>query len=111
NVTEVKKQVDFKYFGDGGERTSVWSAHRPASGEVYDTVKPLATLLSKYATEYDTWKAKADEAVASIRRDEGIDVDDMHFAGNNGKFAVFPHQLDTQRYLRKPKPPEFAVLD
>lgn len=86
-------------------------ATRPDSSVILNIVKPIALIFGKYAQNYEAFEAEAEEAIKSIERDPGIDVDDIHFAGSNKDFKVFPHQLDTHRYLRKPKPPKFAVLD
>lgn len=84
---------------------------RPNSNELLNTVKPIAIMFGKYAQNYEALEAEAEEAIKSIEYDPGVDVDDIHFAGSKDSFAVFPHQLDTHRYLRKPQPPKFAVLD
>lgn len=84
---------------------------RPDSSVILNIVKPISILFGKYAQNYEEFQAEAEEAIKSIERDDGIDVEDIHFAGSNAEFSVFPHQLDTHRYLRKPKPPKFAVLD
>lgn len=86
-------------------------ATRPDSSVILNIVKPIALIFGKYAQNYEAFEAEAEDAIKSIERDPGIDVEDIHFAGSNADFKVFPHQLDTHRYLRKPKPPKFAVLD
>lgn len=83
----------------------------PTVDVVLETVKPMALLMGKYVENYDEWKVKADNELASISRDPSIDQNDLNFAGGSDSFAMFPHQLDTQRYLRKSEPPAFAILD
>lgn len=109
NSTKTKSEIKYKVEGEEGDYR--YESRRPASGAVYSTLKPLATLMGKYVDDYEQWEARASTAIDSISRNENLDEDDMHFAGNNGKFAMFPHQLDTQRSLRGPVPPSFAVLD
>lgn len=84
---------------------------RPKSGTVINLVKPIALMLGKYAPNYEQLEQEAEESVASIERDPSIDQDDIHFAGSQEGFSVFPHQLDAHRYMRKEKPPAFAVFD
>lgn len=83
----------------------------PTPKELFATVKPVATLMGEYVVNYEALSALADNEIKSIERDSGIDVDDVNFAGGSDSFAMFPHQVDTQRYLRKSEPPAFAVLD
>lgn len=85
--------------------------NRPDVNKLLETVRPVAVLMGEYVPAYPEWEAKAQQEVESIRKDPSIDVSDINFAGNSEGFAVFPHQLDTQRYLRKATPPAFAVLD
>lgn len=97
---------------DGGQPMDVKrTIVRPNSNELLNTVKPIAIMFGKYAQNYEALEAEAEEAIKSIEYDPGVDVEDIHFAGSKESFAVFPHQLDTHRYLRKPQPPKFAVLD
>lgn len=84
---------------------------RPDSSVILNIVKPISILFGKYAQNYEEFEAEAEDAIKSIERDDSIEVEDIHFAGSNKDFSVFPHQLDTHRYLRKPSPPKFAVLD
>jgi hypothetical protein len=84
---------------------------RPDSAVILNIVKPLTIMFGKYAQNYEEFEAEAEEAIKSIERDDSIEPEDIHFAGSSAEFSVFPHQLDTHRYLRKPKPPKFAVLD
>lgn len=86
-------------------------AYRPNSGDILDKVKPIAIVFGKYAQNYEAIEAEAEEGMKSIERDSGVGVEDIHFAGSTDKFSVFPHQLDTHRFLRKKEPPKFAVLD
>ena len=84
---------------------------RPDSSVLLNFVKPISIIFGKYAQNYEAFEQEAEEAIKSIERDDSIDVEDIHFAGSKDSFSVFPHQLDAHRYLRKPKPPKFAVLD
>ncbi len=93
---------------EGVTRSSV---RLPSPKVILSTVKPVATLMGEYVENYEALSALADNEIKSIERDSGIDVDDVNFAGGSDSFAMFPHQVDTQRYLRKPEPPAFAVLD
>ncbi len=112
NSKDTDAEVKYKFMTSEGEGIdSAVKMTRPKARDVFSTIKPVSLLIGKYVPNYDAWEEKAKEAVQSIERDPGIDVEDIHFAGGSDKFAVFPHQLDTQRYLRKPKPPAFAVLD
>jgi len=87
------------------------TALRPNSGTILDKVKPIAIVFGKYAQNYEAIEAEAEEGIKSIERDTSVGVEDIHFAGSTEKFSVFPHQLDTHRFLRKKEPPKFAVLD
>lgn len=112
NSTKTNAKVDYVFTMSTGDKVdSKAEMSRPAGGTAFGSVRPLSLMLGKYVPDYPAWEEKGKEAVRSIERDPSVDVEDIHFAGGSDKFAVFPHQLDTQRYLRKPKPPAFAVLD
>ena len=84
---------------------------RPSTKEMLAIIKPISTLMGTYVEQYPKLEAQAENQIKSIERDPGLDVDDINFAGGDKSFAMFPHQVDTQRYLRKSEPPAFAVLD
>lgn len=84
---------------------------RPDSSVILNIVKPIALMYGKYAPNYETYEKQAEDAIQSIERDSGLEVDDIHVPGSHPDLSMFPHQLDTHRYLRKPNPPKFAVLD
>ena len=80
---------------------------------VLSVVKPISVLLGKYAPNKETIFASAKAQLESQQRDDSFTADDLKVPGLNSDAprAVFPHQLDTQSYLRKgTNPPPFAVL-
>lgn len=88
---------------------------RLPNSSIMDRVMPYAIMLGKYAPNHETIFAQADEQVESIRPVEGFDAEDIKVPGlvNNDKNprSVFPHQRDTQAYLRKgTNSPAFAVI-
>lgn len=84
---------------------------RPSNFTITSTVLPHALMFGKYTHNYAEIEAKADESIESIKKDTSVTEEDVHFAGSSSKFALFPHQLDSHKFLRKAKPPKFAVLD
>ena len=84
---------------------------RPDSSRILNVVKPIALMFGKYAQNYEAIEQRANEAIKSIERDEGLQIEDIHVPGSHPDLSMFPHQLDTHRYLRKPNPPKFGVLD
>lgn len=77
-------------------------------------VLPYTLMLGKYVPNHETIYAQADEYVESIRPTEGFSEEEIRVPGlvndPNSPRAVFPHQRDTQAYLRKEVPPPFAIL-
>ena len=81
---------------------------------IMKNILPYTLMLGKYAPNHETIFAQADEYVESIRPTEGFSEEDIRVPGlvddPNNPRAVFPHQRDTQAYLRKETPPPFAIL-
>lgn len=77
-------------------------------------VLPYTLMLGKYAPNSETLFAQADEYIESIRPTDGFSEEEIRVPGlvvdPNNPRAVFPHQRDTQAYLRKEVPPPFAIL-
>jgi hypothetical protein len=121
-VMQAIQSLSLEELSDRGRREEVeyqtgkpWAikslAMRPTSREIFETILPTCIMYGKYAPDYERIEAEAEEALDSIGKDDSLDVSDIHFAGSRDNFSVFPHQLDAHRYLRKPKPPKFAILD
>lgn len=91
-------------------RTQTNVIKRQTNDDVMETVKPIAVMLGKYITNKDTLFEQAQAQMESIGRNENFTADDLVVPGMQDKRAVFPHQLDTQAYLRKKEPPPFAIL-
>lgn len=78
--------------------------------DIFKVVKPLAVMLGTYAPSYEYYFAKAKDQMESIAPNENFSANDLIVPGLQEGRAVFPHQLETQSYLRKKSPPPFAVL-
>lgn len=92
----------------GGTQTH--TIRRITNMDVMEIVKPLAVMLGKYVPNKDTLFEQAQAQMESIGKNPSFSADDLIVPGLQEKRAVFPHQLDTQAYLRKKEPPPFAIL-
>lgn len=83
---------------------------RQTNRDVMEIVKPLAVMLGKYIPNKETLFEQARAQMESIGKNPNFTADELIVPGLQDKRAVFPHQLDTQAYLRKKEPPPFAIL-
>lgn len=78
--------------------------------DVFRKVKPITTMLGKYVANKENLFARAKAQMEAIERNPNFSADGLKVPGLQQERSVFPHQLDTQSYLRKKEPPPFAVL-
>lgn len=106
-------KVDYEERSSTGDAVESGSLllEAPTVNDMTKIVIPFAIMYGKYALDYDRISEEAEQMQESNERDDSVDIDDVKVAGAVDGFSQFPHQLDTHRYLRKPKPPAFAVLD
>lgn len=83
---------------------------RQTNNDVMEIVKPIAIMLGKYVPNKETMFEQARAQMESIGKNPDFTADELIVPGLQENRAVFPHQLDTQAYLRKKEPPPFAIL-
>lgn len=83
----------------------------PPPNEILNKIKPFCVVYGKYAPNYAEYELAADRAVDSISLDSSVSAEDVHLPGSSDGFSLFPHQVDTHKYLRKSSPPKFAIFD
>ncbi|AFH14631.1 DNA helicase [Pseudomonas phage Lu11] len=95
-----------------GSRHIVPQLHPQTNTQIFRDVLPFSLMLGKYAPNSETIFAEAEAQVKSIQPDESFSADDIKVPGLETKDAraIFPHQEDIQRYLRKENPPSFAII-
>lgn len=76
---------------------------------IVQEVMPFAIMLSKYVPDHEAIYEKSDELEKGNKKDESISVHDIHVPGSKKGFQLFPHQVESQKYLRNT--PRFAILD
>lgn len=91
-------------------RSQTNTIKRMTNDDVMEIVKPIAVMLGKYVPNKETLFEQAHAQMDSIGKNPDFSADDLIVPGMQNKRAVFPHQLDTQAYLRKKEPPPFAIL-
>lgn len=106
--------VDFGVNPYNSTQRSFSSLKKVPNNVILKHVLPYTLMLGKYVPNTETIFAQADEYVESIRPTEGFSEEEIRVPGlvddPNNPRAVFPHQRDTQAYLRKEVPPPFAIL-
>ena len=91
-------------------RTQTNVIKRQTNSDVMELIKPITVMLGKYVANKDTLFEQAHAQMESIGKNENFTAEELIVPGMQDKRAVFPHQLDTQAYLRKKEPPPFAIL-
>src|SRR5690606_21644735 len=83
------------------------------NNELLDNVLPAVKFMTKYLDNKDAIFERATKLSESFQPRDGFDNTDINVYGlNNEKEPrmLFPHQVETQAYLRGENPPSFAIL-
>lgn len=108
------QQVDFGESPYNSTQRSFGMVKKIPNTQIMKQILPYTIMLGKYVPAHETIFAEADAYVESIRPTDGFSEEEIRVPGlvidPKNPRSVFPHQRDTQAYLRKETPPPFAIL-